>query len=252
MCCRLAGAPGPVTVSSVPKTCRFETAATEIAAGALLGEPTEPEPKSSRSFPAEITGTTPAAATLFRASISASLAGSTSGPAAREVDHVHAVVHGRLEGEHDLRREGVEAAGRHGHVEHAVVADPRARRDPREAADGRVVGAGRDDRARDARGDPGDVRGVEGVLRGSARGGPARPEPGPGKARATITFGVVHFLPPFGKPAGYEKPAGLKNGFVSSTPSSTTPILIPWPMPPVVAQNVSARITDGLLFVSRW
>jgi hypothetical protein len=42
MCCRLAGAPAPVTVSSVPKTCRFETAATEIADGALLGEPTEP------------------------------------------------------------------------------------------------------------------------------------------------------------------------------------------------------------------
>src|SRR3954471_5957456 len=41
-CCRLAGAPGPVTVSSLPKTCRFETAATEIADGALLGEPTEP------------------------------------------------------------------------------------------------------------------------------------------------------------------------------------------------------------------
>ena len=81
---------------------------------------------------------------------------------------------------------------------------------------------------------------------------PCRPEPGPGNARATITFGDVHFLPPLGKPAGYEKPAGLKNGFVSSTPSSTTPILIPWPRPPVVAQNVSARITEGLWFVSRW
>jgi hypothetical protein len=58
--------------------------------------------------------------------------------------------------------------------------------------------------------------------------------------------------PPFGKPAGYENPAGLKNGFDWSTPSSTTPILIPCPRPPVVAQKVSARITDGLLFVSRW
>ena len=80
MCWRLAGAPAAVTVSSLPKTCRFETAATEIADGALLGEPTEPRPKSSRSFPAEITGTTPAAATLSSASISASLDGSISGP----------------------------------------------------------------------------------------------------------------------------------------------------------------------------
>ncbi len=80
MCWAFAGAPAAVSVISGPKTCRFETAATEIASGALLGEPTEPRPKSSRSFPAEITGTTPAAATLSAASISASLAGSTSGP----------------------------------------------------------------------------------------------------------------------------------------------------------------------------
>jgi hypothetical protein len=36
--CRLAGAPGPVTCSSLPKTWRFDAAATEIAAGALLGD----------------------------------------------------------------------------------------------------------------------------------------------------------------------------------------------------------------------
>ena len=41
-CWRFAGAPGAVAVSSVPKTCKFDTAATEIADGALLGEPTEP------------------------------------------------------------------------------------------------------------------------------------------------------------------------------------------------------------------
>ncbi len=41
-CLRLAGASGAVAVSSVPKTCTFEAAATEIAEGALLGEPTEP------------------------------------------------------------------------------------------------------------------------------------------------------------------------------------------------------------------
>ncbi len=80
MCWRLAGAPAPVTVISGAKTWRFEVAATEIASGALLGEPTEPRPNSSRSFPAAITGTTPAAATLSVASISASLAGFASGP----------------------------------------------------------------------------------------------------------------------------------------------------------------------------
>ncbi len=79
-CFRPAGAAGSVTASSLPKTCTFEVAATEIAEGALLGEPTEPRPNSSRSFPAEITGTTPAAATLSRASTSASLDGSISGP----------------------------------------------------------------------------------------------------------------------------------------------------------------------------
>ena len=58
----------------------FDTAATEIASGAVPGEPAEPVPKSSRSFPAEITGTTPAAARSCTASTSASFAGSICGP----------------------------------------------------------------------------------------------------------------------------------------------------------------------------
>ena len=58
----------------------FETAATEIASGAVPGEPAVPMPKSSRSFPAEITGTTPAAATFAIVSIIASFAGSVSEP----------------------------------------------------------------------------------------------------------------------------------------------------------------------------
>ena len=48
-------------------------------------------------------------------------------------------------------------------------------------------------------------------------------------ARATITFGVVYAVCPFGKPCGKAKPAGLKNGWVWSTPSSRIPILIPLP-----------------------
>ena len=63
-----------------PKTWLFETAATEIASGAVPGEPTVPSPKSSRSLPAAITGTTPAATTFVIVSISASLTGSVCGP----------------------------------------------------------------------------------------------------------------------------------------------------------------------------
>ena len=58
----------------------FVTAATAMPAGAVPGDPVEPRPKSSRSFPAAITGTTPAAATFRTVSIIASLTGSVSGP----------------------------------------------------------------------------------------------------------------------------------------------------------------------------
>src|SRR6266516_3061641 len=61
-------------------TCEFETAATEIAPGAVPGEPTEPKPNSFRSLPAAITGTTPAAATLLMTGIITSFNGSDSGP----------------------------------------------------------------------------------------------------------------------------------------------------------------------------
>ena len=71
---------GETTVSSRPKKCELETAATVTASGAEPGDCTVPRPKSSRSFPAAITGTTPAAATFRIVSIIASLAGSVSGP----------------------------------------------------------------------------------------------------------------------------------------------------------------------------
>ncbi len=70
----------PPTVRAGPKTWVFDNAATEIESGATPGAPAEPRPNSSRSLPAEITGTTPAAATLETASTSASLAGSVIGP----------------------------------------------------------------------------------------------------------------------------------------------------------------------------
>src|SRR5207237_9302287 len=84
---------------------------------------------------------------------------------------------------------------------------------------------------------------------GSTASRPGSPAFGPGKTFATITFGVVHFVPPFGKPAGYEKPAGLKNALFWSTPSSTTPILTPVPSAPRTRWRTSAPITPGLRFV---
>src|SRR4030095_13253846 len=80
---------------------------------------------------------------------------------------------------------------------------------------------------------------------GSTASRPAAPDFGPGKTRAAITFGVTHLLLPFGKPAGYEKPAGAKNGFVWSMPSSTTAILSPVPSAPVCCRSTPVPMIDG-------
>ena len=130
-----AGAPAAVTASAGAKTWVFESAATEIASGAVPGEPVEPSPYSSRSLPAEMTGTTPAAATLRTASTSASLAGSVCGPPPEKLITSMPSRHRRLERGHDLRRVA-DVADRRRHVEDAVVADLGARRD---AARGPVV-----------------------------------------------------------------------------------------------------------------
>jgi hypothetical protein len=87
-------------------------------------------------------------------------------------------------------------------------------------------------------------------ARGSTASRPPAPEFGPGNTRATITFGDVHFRPPRGNPAGYEKPVPSKNAFVESTPSSTTPILIPVPSAPMTRWSTSAPIRDGARFNS--
>src|ERR1700750_2230706 len=47
--------------------------------------------------------------------------------------------------------------------------------------------------------------------------------------RCTITFGVVYFVSPFGNPAGYGNPLGLKYGWVACSPSSMIPIFMPLP-----------------------
>ena len=46
----------------------------------------------------------------------------------------------------------------------------------------------------------------------SSRSSGALFAPGPAKPRATITFGVVEPVVPFGKPGGYENPVGSRNG----------------------------------------
>jgi hypothetical protein len=73
--------------------------------------------------------------------------------------------------------------------------------------------------------------------------------PGPAKPRATMTFGVVAPLGPLGKPGGYENPTGLRNGWFSSTPSSTTATLIPSPEAPVSPANCDAPMTAGPRFM---
>ena len=80
MCLTSGGASPAVTDIVGEKTCVFETAATVIASGDEPGEPMEPVPNWSRSLPAEITGTTPAAVTFRITSIIASFAGSVSAP----------------------------------------------------------------------------------------------------------------------------------------------------------------------------
>jgi hypothetical protein len=52
---------------------------------------------------------------------------------------------------------------------------------------------------------------------------------------------------PFGKPAGIENPAGLKNGWAWSTPSSMIPILIPWPAVARVGPHTSGALIRGTL-----
>ncbi len=80
--------------------------------------------------------------------------------AAGEVDDVHPVRDRRLERLRDLRRLG-DVTDRRRHVEDAVVAEVRLRRDAREAAGRGMVGARGCARVRVAGGDARDVRSVE-------------------------------------------------------------------------------------------
>ena len=71
---------GAVSASPLAKTWLLVVAATLIASGAVDGEPTVPRPKSSRSLPAEMTGTTPAFTTFVTTCTIGSRAGSDCGP----------------------------------------------------------------------------------------------------------------------------------------------------------------------------
>ena len=66
------------TTSARPD-CVVVTEPTVIAFAVVPGEPTEPPPKSSKSFPAEMTGTTPASAAASSAAVTMSRVGSVSG-----------------------------------------------------------------------------------------------------------------------------------------------------------------------------
>src|SRR5581483_6057511 len=71
--------------------------------------------------------------------------------------------------------------------------------------------------------------------------------------RATMTFGVVYDVCPFGKPDGYEKPDGLKNTWLWSSPSSMIPILMPFPaVASVGPQTVGAPISFGVRSSCSW
>ena len=61
-----------------------------------------------------------------------------------------------------------------------------------------------------ARGDPGDVGRVEGNCGSNGLSAYFQCVEGEGNARATMTFGVVNAVFPFGNPAGYQKPDGLR------------------------------------------
>ena len=161
MCLTSDGASPAVTDIVGEKTCVFETAATVIALGDEPGEPMEPVPNWSRSLPAEITGTTPAAVTFLDHVDHRVVRRFGLGAAAREVDDVHAVTHGELEGRGDLGCVG-DVADRGRHVEDAVVPDVRARRDTRQAARRRMVGTAGRAGPGVAGCDAGDMRRVEG------------------------------------------------------------------------------------------
>ena len=190
----------PVTESAGANTCEFDVAATAIASGATPGEPAVPKPKSSRSLPAAITGTTPASVTLWIVSNIASFDRVGLRAAAGEVDDVHPVRDRRLERVHDLRRRRL-VAERRGNGEDAVVADPRLRRDAREVRDSGMVGpAGAFVPSSPAAipetcvpcGSVGSKAFELFLSRSSGRG----------TTLATITFGVVFVVSPFGKPGG--------------------------------------------------
>ncbi len=86
------------------------------------------------------------------------------GAAPGEVDHVHPVRDRRLERGDDLGRVR-DVPDRRRHREDAIVAEPRAGRDARQAARLGMIGSGRRRRAGVPGGDPGDMRAVEGRAR---------------------------------------------------------------------------------------
>ena len=87
----------PTTESAGAKTCEFDVAATEIASGAVPGEPAVPRPKSSRSLPGGDHRDDAGERGVVDRLVHRVVRRIGLRAAAREVDHVHAVGDRRLE-----------------------------------------------------------------------------------------------------------------------------------------------------------
>ena len=159
-----------------PKTCALATAPTLMASGAVAGDPAVPRPKKSRSFPGRDDRHDTGAHDVPDRFDEDVRPGVRLRAAAREVDDVHAVLHGRLERGDDLRAVGGAAAAqrrRRGDVEHPVVPDVRTWRDALDPLDRRMTAAvrlaaearlARLDVRLDAGDHTGDERPMEGVV----------------------------------------------------------------------------------------
>ena len=168
--------------------------------------------------------------------------------------------HGGLERGDDLGAvRGAAAAERRrrGHVEHAVVADVRARRHALDVLDSRVTAAVRlaaeAGLARvDIRLHPGDNAGHERRVERLVAVERSAAGAGPGEAARDYHLRSRRPGRPLREARRYENPVGSRNGCSWSTPSSTTATFTPCPRSPVSAPNCGAPITDGPRLRSRW
>ena len=171
-------------------------------AGAFAGEPTEPKPKSPKSFPAATTGTTPGRGGALERADDEVAGRLDLRLAEREVDHVHPVRDRRLDRRCDLGRVPVETEARRRDRQRLVVAEvARSARRPRACAPRRRC------RRPPLRFRPTCVAWNE-FVRVERRVAYFHFGAGGANVRWTITFGVAHRSGPSGSRAGTRSPAG--------------------------------------------